>query len=129
MSKITKNENTKSRRDDTLLTVDFNLRTASDAIPIKSRRDDTLISANEYKGYLGSIEYGKDDNRLYGSVIGMTKDCITYEGNTIDELKIDFINAIESYLEGCDELGIKPHKGLSVFPKVKNPTKIEYEFA
>ena len=65
----------------------------------------------EYKRYYGSIEYSKEDKKLYGSVLGLTKDCITYEGNTVEELENDFMNAIESYLEGCNELGIKPRKG------------------
>jgi len=64
----------------------------------------------DYKGYFGSIEYNKVDKRLYGKVLGMTKDSITYEGNTVEELEKDFIDAIESYLEGCEELGIKPRK-------------------
>jgi predicted HicB family RNase H-like nuclease len=64
----------------------------------------------EYKGYLGSVEYSKADKCLYGKVLGMAKDSITYEGYTIDELEADFKTAIESYIEGCNELGIKPRK-------------------
>jgi predicted HicB family RNase H-like nuclease len=64
----------------------------------------------EYKGYFGSIEYNKEDKRFYGSVLGMAKDSITYEGNTIEELENYFINAIESYFEGCRELGIIPRQ-------------------
>ena len=67
----------------------------------------------EYKGYYGSIEYSKDDNCLFGKVIGMNKDSITYEGYNIDELKTDFEAGIDSYLEGCSELGIKPRKAFS----------------
>ena len=44
----------------------------------------------EYKGYKGSVEYSKADNRLCGKVLGMSKDLILYEGNTIDELRADF---------------------------------------
>ena len=44
----------------------------------------------EYKGYKGSVEYSKADNCLFGKVLGMSKDLILYEGNTIDELKADF---------------------------------------
>ena len=40
----------------------------------------------EYKGYNGSVEYRKPDNCLFGKVLGMSKDLILYEGNTIDEL-------------------------------------------
>jgi len=66
----------------------------------------------EYKGYYGSIEYNKEYKCLYGKVLGMTKDSITYEGNTVEELENDFINAIESYLDGCEEMGIKPRRRL-----------------
>ena len=52
----------------------------------------------EYKGYKGSVEYSKADNCLCGKVLGMSKDLILYEGNTIDELRVDFECAIDSYL-------------------------------
>jgi predicted HicB family RNase H-like nuclease len=83
----------------------------------------------EYKGYFGSIEYGKEDKRLYGSVLGMTKDSITYEGNTVEELENDFINAIESYLEGCKELGIKPRKGYNGVLNIRIPAEIHGKIA
>ena len=64
----------------------------------------------EYKGYYGSIEYGTD-KRLYGSVLGMTIDSISYEGDTFEELEKDFKDGVDSYLDGCKELGIMPRKG------------------
>ena len=67
----------------------------------------------EYKGYFGSVEYSKADNCLFGKVLGMSKDSITYEGNNIDELRVDFEDGIDSYLEGCAELGIAPRKSFS----------------
>ena len=36
------------------------------------------------------MEYGEEDNCLFGKVLGLKKDCITYEGETISELKSDF---------------------------------------
>ena len=44
----------------------------------------------EYKGYYGTVEYSKADNGLF-----------------LDELKSDFEAGVDSYLEGCDELGVK----------------------
>jgi predicted HicB family RNase H-like nuclease len=73
----------------------------------------------EYKGYHGSIEYSKEDKCLFGKVLGMTKDLILYEGNTVEELENDFKAAIDSYLEGCEELGIKPQKS---YNGVLNPS-------
>ena len=54
----------------------------------------------EYKGYFGSIEYSKDDNCLFGQVLGWNKQtCITYEGFTAEELYHDFKAGIEHYLD------------------------------
>ena len=82
-----------------------------------------------YKGYYGSIEYNKEDKRFYGYVLGMTRDCITYEGNTVEELENDFINAIKSYLEGCKELGIKPRKGYNGVLNIRIPAEIHGKIA
>ena len=37
----------------------------------------------KYKGYSGSVEYSEEDSCLFGKVLGLKKDCITYEGETI----------------------------------------------
>jgi predicted HicB family RNase H-like nuclease len=67
----------------------------------------------EYKGYKGSVEYSKEDNCLFGKVQGLSKDLITYEGQTLDELRQDFEAGIDSYLEGCKADGVEPAKPYS----------------
>lgn len=64
----------------------------------------------KYKGYVGSVDYSEDDNVLFGKVLGMSKDAITYEGTTIDELKTDFEAAVDDYLATCAANGIEPRK-------------------
>ena len=66
-----------------------------------------------YKGYKGSVEYSEEDNCLCGKALGLKKTLISYEGNTLDELKADFEAGIDSYLEGCRERGIQPDKPYS----------------
>jgi predicted HicB family RNase H-like nuclease len=83
----------------------------------------------EYKGYYGSIEYDKANKCLTGKVLGMTKDCILYEGKTVDELEADFQNAIDSYLEGCEELGIKPRKAYNGVLNIRIPSDIHCRIA
>ena len=83
----------------------------------------------EYKGYYGSIEYSKEDKCLYGKVLGMTKDSIIYEGNTVEELENDFRDAIESYLDGCKEIGIKPRKGYNGVLNIRIPSDIHCRVA
>jgi len=67
----------------------------------------------EYKGYKGSVEYSKADNCLFGSVLGMSKDGISYEGNTLEELEQDFKDGIEDYIATCKAHGIEPRKPYS----------------
>ncbi|HBG79736.1 type II toxin-antitoxin system HicB family antitoxin [Petrimonas sulfuriphila] len=67
----------------------------------------------KYKGYVGSVEYSEEDNCLYGKVFGMHNDLISYEGETVEELKKDFEGAIEDYLASCEDRGVKPRKPFS----------------
>ena len=52
------------------------------------------MSLLNYKGYTGSVEFSQEDNCLYGKVLGMKKDCISYEGETVSELVSDFEGAV-----------------------------------
>ena len=63
-----------------------------------------------YKGYTGSVEYSEEDKCLFGKVLGMEKDHITYEGTTVEELTMDFQGAIDDYLQLCVENSIEPRK-------------------
>jgi predicted HicB family RNase H-like nuclease len=83
----------------------------------------------KYKNYIGSVEYSETDNCLCGKVLGMLKDSITYEGNSIDELREDFQAGIESYLEGCKEMGIAPRKGFNGVLNVRIPSEIHCRLA
>ena len=52
-----------------------------------------------YKGYIGSINYSVEDNCLYGKVIGLPKNItIIYEGESIKDLRTDFENAVDNYI-------------------------------
>lgn len=51
-----------------------------------------------YKGYVGSIRFSKEDKCLYGEVLGMTNHMVTYEGSNLSELKKDFEGAVDDYL-------------------------------
>jgi len=67
----------------------------------------------KYKGYTGSVEYSAEDNCLFGKVLGLNKDCITYEGESIRELQQDFEGAVDDYLASCAERGVAPAKPYS----------------
>lgn len=63
----------------------------------------------EYKGYCGTVEYSAEDNILFGKVIGV-KSLISYEGSSVEELKADFEEAVDDYIELCAEKNIEPEK-------------------
>ena len=83
----------------------------------------------EYKGYYGSIEYSAEDNCLYGKVLGMPKDLISYEGNTASELYEDFKGAVDDYLRLCENSGRKPHKSYSGTLNIRIPQDIHCKVA
>lgn len=63
----------------------------------------------EYKGYMGTVEYSDKDRVLFGKVLGI-KGLISYEGESVDNLRIDFEEAIDDYLQMCAEKNIEPEK-------------------
>jgi len=83
----------------------------------------------EYKGYYGSIEYSKDDDCLFGSVLGMPNNLIIYEGNTASELYADFKDAIDAYLDCCEKNGLKVRKGYNDVLNIRIPAEIHGKIA
>ena len=72
------------------------------------------MNTMSYKGYIGSIEVSEKDNCLFGKVLALPNDTtITYEGETIAELRDDFHEAVEDYLIHCKAEGIEPRKSYS----------------
>ncbi len=59
----------------------------------------------EYKGYVGSVEFSAEDEVYFGKVLG-TEDLISYEGKNIENLKKDFREAVDEYIEMCEIEGI-----------------------
>jgi predicted HicB family RNase H-like nuclease len=63
----------------------------------------------EYKGYIGHVEYDDDAEIFHGEVIN-TRDVITFQGKTVEEIKQAFRDSVEDYLEYCVKLGQPPEK-------------------
>ena len=63
-----------------------------------------------YKGSSGTVEYDESVDRLVGKVSGLKQALILYEGDTVENLKKDFEEAVDDYLETCKAEGIVPEK-------------------
>jgi len=66
----------------------------------------------EYKGYLGDVNFDSEAHLFHGEVIN-TRDVITFQGKSVDELEKAFIDSVEDYLEWCKEDGISPERPYS----------------
>ena len=66
----------------------------------------------EYKGYLGKIEFDDEANIFHGEVVNI-RDVITFQGQSVDELRQAFEDSIEDYFEFCTERGEQPEKPFS----------------
>ncbi len=47
------------------------------------------------------MEYSPEDDCLFGKVLGLRGTLISYEGSSIEEIKHDFEQAVDDYLESC----------------------------
>lgn len=63
-----------------------------------------MANVIKYKGYMGSVNFYVRDQIFHGKLLGI-HDVITYEGNTFEELQLDFKSAVNEYLEDCREMG------------------------
>ena len=63
----------------------------------------------EFKGYIGHVEFDDDAEIFHGEVIN-TRDVITFQGKTVEEIKQAFRDSVEDYLEYCVKLGQQPEK-------------------
>ena len=63
----------------------------------------------EYKGYRASVEFDADKYLLKGKVLRINEN-ITFESDTIPELKEKFHIALDDYLKKCEEEGKAPER-------------------
>ena len=66
----------------------------------------------EYKGFIGNVEFDPDARLFHGEVIN-TKDVITFQGKSVDEIEKAFRELIEDYLDWCKSEGSEPEKPYS----------------
>ena len=63
----------------------------------------------EYKGYIGKVDFDDEAGIFHGEVIN-TRDVITFQGASVDEIRQAFHDSVEDYLAFCQQLGQEPDK-------------------
>ena len=66
----------------------------------------------EYKGYVGKVEFDDEAGIFHGEVLD-TRDVITFQGQSVAELKTAFEESIDDYLAFCKQRGEEPNKPFS----------------
>jgi predicted HicB family RNase H-like nuclease len=66
----------------------------------------------KFKNYVGTVEYSEEDNCLFGRLLGIS-DIISYEGDSVVELRAAFEEAVEDYWETCEKIGKAPQRPYS----------------
>lgn len=66
----------------------------------------------EYKGYIGKVEFDEEAGIIHGEVIN-TRDVITFQGDSVAEVKKAFHESVDDYLKFCHERGEAPEKPFS----------------
>ncbi|HED4459935.1 type II toxin-antitoxin system HicB family antitoxin [Pasteurella multocida] len=66
----------------------------------------------EYKEFIGSVDFSLEDNILFGTILYING-LITYEANTLEELKIEFEAAVDDYIEFCQKQGLDAYKSFN----------------
>ncbi len=56
----------------------------------------------KYKDFIGSVHFKAEDEVFFGKIEGIN-DLVTFEGNTVKEIKSAFKEAVDDYIMLCRE--------------------------
>ncbi|MBM4048529.1 MAG: type II toxin-antitoxin system HicB family antitoxin [Planctomycetes bacterium] len=65
-----------------------------------------------HKGYIAKVEFDSDAGVFHGEVVN-TRDVITFEGRSVEELNKAFKDSVADYLAFCAARGEEPEKRFS----------------
>ena len=66
----------------------------------------------EYQGYTGHVEFDDKAGLFHGEVLE-TRDVITFQGTSVEELADAFRDSVDDYLEFCRQRNEEPDKPFS----------------
>jgi predicted HicB family RNase H-like nuclease len=78
----------------------------------------------KHKGYIGEVRYDDKDKIFWGKVVNISKDGISFEGRTPEELESDFRGAVDDYITFKKENGEQPEEPFSGKFSVRIPNEM-----
>jgi predicted HicB family RNase H-like nuclease len=82
----------------------------------------------EYKEYLGRVEYDDEAGVFHGEVINL-RDVVTFQGETVQELRRAFRESVDDYLAFCIERNEAPERPYSGTFTVRVPPELHRDAA
>lgn len=79
-----------------------------------------------YRGYSGAVEFSAADGCFFGRVLGI-RDVVGFEGESVAELRKDFENAVDDYIQACEEIGKAPEHPCSGKLSLRIPVELHQE--
>ena len=80
----------------------------------------------KYKGYSGRVEYDEEARIFHGELLD-TRDVVTFQGTTVDEIEQAFRDSVDDYLEFCGERGERPDKPFSGRFVLRIPSELHHK--
>ena len=71
-----------------------------------------MSNSLSYKGYAARVEFSSEDDCFIGHIAGI-KDVVGFHAETVVDLKSAFEEAVDDYLETCDQVGKLPQRPYS----------------
>jgi len=81
------------------------------------------MNAMTHRGYAARIEYSEDDGCFVGRIVGI-RDVVGFHGESVDDLRAAFEEAVDDYLETCEKIGQPPNKPYSGKLMLRVPPEI-----
>jgi predicted HicB family RNase H-like nuclease len=82
----------------------------------------------KYKDFMGSVQFSDVDNLFFGKIEGING-LVNFEGETVQELRKSFEEAVEDYLDMCKNEGIEIFKSYTGVLNVRIPPEIHKKTA
>ena len=70
------------------------------------------MNTMSYRGYSAVIQYDDEDGLFFGRLAGI-RDGVGFHGQTVDELRAAFREAVDDYIDTCAKIGKSPQRPYS----------------
>jgi Uncharacterized protein encoded in hypervariable junctions of pilus gene clusters len=80
----------------------------------------------QYNNFYASVHFSADDEVFHGKILGID-DLVSFEGESVKDLKQAFKYAVEDYLETCEAIGKEPEKTYKGSFNVRVPSTLHKE--